>query len=214
MQSPTASPILPSMPALPNTPVLAVTPLAPPVTVSKAPQQDLYPVVSHNTADVCPAAECNQTRIHVACPRHLCCKHCVAAGGCTLKSHTTTGQPPASQLALVATTGLSSEDPADNSIAMPSQVPQEVPVISSLGGPPMSLPAPAMQSNAAMVDPQPNPHFISHIEPIFMQQYGCEQQLQESNWVVEVEHQQCAKLTKQAIVVYAWYEVCFILMSR
>ena len=43
------------MPTLPNTPVLAMTPLAPPATVSKAPEQDLYTVVSHNTADVCPA---------------------------------------------------------------------------------------------------------------------------------------------------------------
>lgn len=152
-QLPTASPILPSTPALPNTPVLATTPLAPPATVGEAPEQNLYPVVSHNSADVCPAVGCNQMCIHVACPCHLCQKHCVTAGGCALKSHTTTGQPPVLQPALVATTGLSSEDSANNSIATSSQVPREVPVISSLGGPPTSLTAPAMQSNPATVDP-------------------------------------------------------------
>jgi hypothetical protein len=67
-----------------------------------------------------------------------------------------------------------------------------------------------MQSNAAMVDPRPNPRFVSHIEPIFTQQYGREQQLLESNRAVEAERQRRAKLAKQSIIVYAWREVSFI----
>ena len=68
-----------------------------------------------------------------------------------------------------------------------------------------------MQSNTATVDPRPNPRFVSHIEPIFTQQYGREQQLQENNRVVEAERQRHAKLAKQAIVVYAW---CTVRASR
>jgi len=175
--------------------------------------QDLYPVASGSTADVCPAAGCKQTHIHVSCPHHLCSKHCVAAGGCTLKTHTALGQLLASQPVTGVSTVLPVEDPANDTVATSSQFLQQVPIVSLLGGLSTSLPAPAMQSNASTVDPCPNPCFVSHIEPIFTQQYGDEQLLLENNWAVEAECQWWAKLAKQSIVIYAWREVHFILMS-
>ncbi|KAF8234174.1 hypothetical protein L208DRAFT_1263198 [Tricholoma matsutake] len=47
--------------------------------------------------------------------------------------------------------------------------------------------------------------------PIFTDQYRHEQELHEKNCVIEAERQQCAKLSKQGIVVYAWTEVHFCL---
>lgn len=114
----------------------------------------------------------------------------------------------AGQPAITVATASLLEDSADNvAAAMSSQIPQEVPIVSSSGRPSSSLPAPAMQSNAPTVDPRPNPRYVSHILPIFTEQYGREQQMQEKNRAVEAERQRRAKLSKQGVIIYAWHEV-------
>ena len=69
-----------------------------------------------------------------------------------------------------------------------------------------------MQSNASTVDPRPNPQYVSHMPPIFTEQYRCEQELQEKNRDVEADHQRRAKLSKQGIIIYAWYQVRVFLL--
>jgi hypothetical protein len=68
---------------------------------------------------------------------------------------------------------------------------------------------PKLQSNAPVIDPRPNPQYVSHMPPIFTDQYRREQELHEKNHVIKAERQWCAKLSKQGIVVYAWTKVCF-----
>ncbi|KAF8240481.1 hypothetical protein L208DRAFT_1213320, partial [Tricholoma matsutake] len=47
---------------------------------------------------------------------------------------------------------------------------------------------------------------VSHMPPIFTDQYCREQELHKKNRVIEAERQRRAKLSKQGIVVYAWTE--------
>jgi hypothetical protein len=92
--------------------------------------------------------------------------------------------------------------PANNAVATSSM---EVPIASSFDGP--STPLPALAINASTIDPRPNPRYVSHMPPIFTEQYRREQELQEKNRVVEADRQRRAKLSKQAIIIYAWHEV-------
>ncbi|KAF8227031.1 hypothetical protein L208DRAFT_1223569, partial [Tricholoma matsutake] len=203
MRSPMALPIPPSVPTLPNTPTLDATPPAPHPTVIDVPHQDLYPVASGSITDVCPTTGCKQMRTHVACPRHLCRKHCVAAGGCSLRSHMIAGKSSGLQAAITVATASLLEDSADAAAITSLQVPQEVPIVSSLGRPSSSLTTPA--SSSLLAPFRPKTESMLHVT-IFTEQYGHEQQLQEKNRVVEAECQCCPKLSKQVVVINSWHE--------
>ncbi|KAF8236154.1 hypothetical protein L208DRAFT_1035315, partial [Tricholoma matsutake] len=59
-------------------------------------------------------------------------------------------------------------------------------------------------ATVSAIDAQPNPHHVSHMPPIFTDQYHHEQELLEKNHVVEAQRQQLMKQSKHGIVVYAW----------
>ena len=102
MRSPTASPTLTTTsPNLPTpSPTLPTSPMGifdaartvpSPANVLHPVAQKLHPVISHSVTTVCPVPGCNQSRIHPDCQRRVCRKHCVLAGGCSLKTHMGTG---------------------------------------------------------------------------------------------------------------------------
>ena len=68
-------------------------------------------------------------------------------------------------------------------------------------------------ATAPAIDAQPNPCHVSHMPPIFTDQYRREQKLLEKNCVTEAQHQQLMKQSKHGIVVYAWAKVRYMLFS-
>lgn len=206
--SPTASPTLTTTsPNLPTpSPTLPTSPMAifdaactvpNPANVLHPVAQKLHPVISRSVTTVCPVPGCNQSRIHPDCQRRVCRKHCVLAGGCSLKTHMGTGA--ASQVIPPTQTATSS------ALAAPSPSEDKsilVVVPSTPELPPATAPA---------IDAQPNRRHVSHMPPIFTDQYHCEQELLEKNRITEAQHQQLMKQSKHGIVVYAWAKVHYML---
>jgi len=60
--------------------------------------------------------------------------------------------------------------------------------------------------DADVLDALPNPHFQSHMPPIFTSQWKKEQELVEEQRRMEAEQKLCAAQVKHAVVVYAWAE--------
>jgi hypothetical protein len=144
---------------------------------------------------VCPTLGCNQTRIHVRCSRRVCKKHCMAAGSCSVHGHTV-GHAPTS-----------------SSAAPTSGAPHVLPIANLPDEPSFQVPASTQDPMSNSIDPCPDPQYVSHMAPIFTEQYQCKQEFQEETRHLEAQQKGLAKILKHSIVVYAWTTVSHLLMS-
>jgi hypothetical protein len=194
-RSPTASPTLTSMPALVGSPtLLANSPALTHTPPSTQPPPVMQPLNGNNSMvlpKVCPTPGCNQTRIHVGCSRRVCKKHCVAAGGCSVHGHT------------------AGHAPTSSSTALTSGAPHVLPIVNLPDEPSFQVPASTQDPMSTSIDPQ----YVSHMAPIFTEQYQCKQEFQEETRHLEAQRKELAKISKHSIVVYAWTTVSHLLMS-
>ncbi len=132
----------------------------------------------------CPISGCGKNRIAPDCERRWCRKHCSEAGGCICKTH----RP---------VTSLSSTPFITPPVS--SATPCLLPPLSQAPSLPTLQP-----SSSQSLDAQPNPRYVSHMPPIFTEQWRREQELQELKRQQEATRVRYATQAKQAVIIYAW----------
>ena len=140
-------------------------------------------------------------RLHVDCPRKMCRRHCLEAGGCRVKTHLATNLTAGASLASGGQEQLLLSPPS------PSHPPFSVNV--ALAGP--SITVDSSRPAAPAVDFFANPRHASQIAPAFTQQYAREQALEESKRAADAERLANIEKAKHSVMVYGWARVssCF-----
>lgn len=72
---------------------------------------------------------------------------------------------------------------------------------------PASISSMTSGDDGDIVDPRPNPRFISHMPAVFNKQYATEQHLHEQKRAEDEEKLKNKKRAKETVVGYTWYQV-------
>ena len=157
----------------------------------------------------CPISGCGKNCIAPDCDRHWCRKHCADMGGCKLKNN----RPSNTLLhTILPTPSTPAMPPAPAVFSMPATL-QPVPLPPIIPLPPhdpsavSSLPtlSQAPQSgDAHTLNAHPNPRYVSHMLPIFTEQWRREQELHEEKRQQDATQTLFAAQSKQALIIYAW----------
>jgi hypothetical protein len=188
--TPASSPVLPSL-----TPTLPAAPSSSTVLPMSLTS------VSLPSPTTCARPDCSSTRINVRCVNKQCRKHCREIGGCTAKDHHGSGvsqgavaaSHPSYQLAATTPSPPPSPSRHDDS-TMPSS--------STIVAHPATNPA----APSSAVDPRPNPHYISHMRPIFTKHYATQQEITEKRRKAEAERLGAIEKAKHCVVAYSWIQ--------
>jgi hypothetical protein len=180
-RSPPSSPALSMESSLScSLPLIAPPSIQPAVTLS-------------STQIICGKRGCGMGRLHVDCPRKMCRRHCVEAGGCRVKTHFITAGSMLPSTSGMQERLLSSSPPPSNPGPSPSV---------------NRIPGPAGPSTIDLtLDFFANPRHASQIAPAFTQQYAREQALEESKRSADAERLANIEKAKHSVMVYGWARV-------
>ena len=177
-KSPSASPPTLATPTLPSIPVAATYTSAPaPVTTTSS---GLNP-------SKCPIQGCGQTRLADDCTCRFCRKHCLDAGGCSSKTHRKVGQ---ASLPLPSNPSTTTLLPIAERYGPQTQPPSTAIVANDISSQPL--------------DARPDPHFASHLLPIYVESLAREQALELSKSKLDAERIASTKQAVQKVTVHAW----------
>lgn len=168
----------------------------------------------------CATLGCKSTRIRRDCSRRSCKAHCLEAGRreaneCQSPAHrgSTTETvhrnhpllllaPPST--ALPSMKGLA--PPSNMFVMPPSPIQLQIDPTLRATAPPQVTSVPPPFSS---IDARANPHFASHMSPIFTEQWATEQRLREEQRERDSARLRNLQKAKHTILVYAWVQVCY-----
>jgi hypothetical protein len=130
---------------------------------------------------------CNTTRLHPACTRQMCRRHCIEAGGC---------QGTKTHMARSTATLAGNQRAAISPFNPPS--------------PSSSPPLPtstATASTSSAIDLFADPRYASQMTAAFTQQYADKYALEEQQRVVDAERLANIEKAKNHVIIYAWPKV-------
>lgn len=185
----------------------------------------------------CPVGTCRSTRICIDCRRRFCKTHCLSVGGCISPPHfvteTTACREPLATIDQPSQQPVASQQLFDLPSA-PLPFIHTIPPIASTSGisiaattsqsavPPLpftgdllpisSEPTANISTFTHSIDARPNPRYVSHMPPIFTEQYEQEQLLREKQWKLDLTRLDSLHKSKHTIILYAWLEVRVLLM--
>ena len=136
-------------------------------------------------------------RLHVDCPRKMCRRHCLEAGGCRVKTHLASNVIAGASLPLA----LGGQERLLSSSPPPSNPPRSVAHSVNLA------PAGPSTTVGPALDFFANPCHASQIVPAFTHQYAREQAFEESKRAADAERLANIEKAKHSVMVYGWARV-------